>query len=408
MRRYAIFACWIVSIGILLFATSHVEIVWAQAAKPIRIGVVSPHSPPGAIAEGSEGRDGIQMATDMLNEQGGVLGRKLELVFADTRGVPEEGRAAVERLITRDKVDLLVGGMHSSVCLAMIEVIHRENIPFMNVNCWSNTIRGKGYEQVWNTSVNNNTLAVGAAALIASLKHKRVLGLMENTDAGIGMGERLPIELAKVAPDTSFRSQVLDRQSRDFTPVISGLRQDPPDGIVFLMDCPGGCILINQLYQQGIAPSSRTWLFDVASIAELPDFWDQVKDGGKFLLSLVVSNPKMQVTDLGKEVRRRYKDRTGRDPSRLVFQGFDGLWALMDGVKRAGTTETAPVVKALERTKLLGTRGTITFNLEKGPFFQQWVDVPVAVMQFTAVRQSLEAAPLVFPPAQATAKFVEP
>src|SRR6266849_3315680 len=72
----------------------------ARAADPITIGWVGPLSPPGGYAEGALMKQAAQLAADEINAKGGVLGRQIQVVFADTRGKPEEGTAAAERLIS--------------------------------------------------------------------------------------------------------------------------------------------------------------------------------------------------------------------------------------------------------------------------------------------------------------------
>src|ERR1051326_4197390 len=69
-----------------------------SAAEPIKIGEVGPLSPPGGYEDGKLMLDAAQMAVDEINKAGGVLGRPVKLVEADTRGKPEEGTAAAERL----------------------------------------------------------------------------------------------------------------------------------------------------------------------------------------------------------------------------------------------------------------------------------------------------------------------
>ncbi len=66
-----------------------------------------------------------------------MLGRTIELVFEDTQGIPEKARAAVEKLITRDKVAAVVGEHQSSAALAAMEVAHRYHVPYVNTNAWS-------------------------------------------------------------------------------------------------------------------------------------------------------------------------------------------------------------------------------------------------------------------------------
>ncbi len=86
----------------------------ALASDPIKIGVTIAQSPPGSVSQGTQVKDGIEVAAKIINDEGGLLGRPIELLFEDTQGIPEKARAAVEKLITRDKVVAVVGEHNSS------------------------------------------------------------------------------------------------------------------------------------------------------------------------------------------------------------------------------------------------------------------------------------------------------
>lgn len=378
------------------------------AADTIKIGVPLPFSPPGSVSQGSEAKAGIEVAVKMLNEKGGILGRKVEVIYADTEGIPEKGRSGAEKLITKDKVAAIVGNSHSSVGMAVAEVVHQYGVPFMNVNCWADAIREKGYPEVFNTAVYNSRMAMAGAELIKSLGLKNVVAFAENTDFGIGLAKNLETYVKKYSPETKYKYEVLDREAKDYAPAILPLKADPPEMIVTILDPPAGYVVINQLYELGVAPSSKTWLLDVDALAELPDFWDNVSDAGQMMLGVALFHPKMKITELGKQVREMHKKDTDREASRVVFQGFDALWTMADGIKRAGSTDPKAIMAALRETKLEGTRGTISFDLEPGATFQQWIDVPYAIIQFTKVKQPLADSAIVLPESIATAKPQHP
>src|SRR5262252_5458549 len=88
-----------------------------KAADPIKVGWVGPLSPPGGYAEGALMKQAAEIAAEEINAKGGVLGRPIQLIAQDTRGKPEEGTAAAERLISQDKVVAITGEFHSSVFL---------------------------------------------------------------------------------------------------------------------------------------------------------------------------------------------------------------------------------------------------------------------------------------------------
>src|SRR5437773_3307261 len=121
---------------------------WALgAAVPIKLGWVGPLSPPGDYAQGEILKNAGIMATEEINARGGVLGRPVEVVYEDTSGRPEQGTAAMERLLTQQRVVAVFGEYHSSVALAEIELAHIAGIPWVGVDVWANKITGLRSEE---------------------------------------------------------------------------------------------------------------------------------------------------------------------------------------------------------------------------------------------------------------------
>src|SRR3989304_657709 len=99
----------------LAFAGTSQQVL-AQAG-PIKIGAIIPLTGPSGPS-GQAMQKGYQLALDEINRQG-VLGRKVELIVEDDRGDPPTGAAAFLKLVTRDRIDVLVGGLQSSVSIAV-------------------------------------------------------------------------------------------------------------------------------------------------------------------------------------------------------------------------------------------------------------------------------------------------
>src|SRR5690606_30545132 len=150
------------------------------AADPIVIGVSIAQSPPGSVVQGTQVKDGVEIVLKMLNDKGGVLGRKLEVVYEDNQGIPEKGRAAVEKLINRDQVVAVTDAPQGAVCSAEIEGVHRTKTPYVNTNCGSDDIRAKGYPEVFNPGNYNTRVSSAMAETIAALKVKSVVAFAEN------------------------------------------------------------------------------------------------------------------------------------------------------------------------------------------------------------------------------------
>ena len=372
----------------------------ALAQEPIAIGVSIAQSPPGSVVQGTQVKDGVEIVKDMINAKGGVLGRPIKLVYEDNQGVPEKGRAATEKLITSDKVVAVTGGHQSSVCLAEIEVAHRYQVPYVNTNCWSDDVRKKGYAEVFNPSNYNTRVSTAMAETIAALGVKRVVAFAENTDYGIGQAKLMAELIKQKAPNVQFKYETLDRAGKDFTPAVVALRADPPDMVVNIMLPPAAYILMNQLYEQGVAPSAKTWSYDGAGIADYPDFWQNVKDAGKYMVFFGLYHPQMDVPPIGKEVAAEYTKRTRNEPNRLIFQAADSLLLIVDAIKQAKSADPKAITAALQSIKFSGVRGPLEFSKEPGYKYQQWVDIPYVNYQLTEVNQPVSKSNLIQGPGQ--------
>src|SRR5262249_57911235 len=92
---------------------------YALAQKPVKIGVLTPLSPPGDAIAGQFIVRGAKMAVEEINGRGGVLGgRKIEAVIQDDGGPPDKGLAGLRKLASQDQAGAGVGQFHNSVSAA--------------------------------------------------------------------------------------------------------------------------------------------------------------------------------------------------------------------------------------------------------------------------------------------------
>jgi ABC-type branched-subunit amino acid transport system substrate-binding protein len=372
----------------------------AHAQEPIAIGISIAQSPPGSVVQGVQVKDGVEIIKDMINSKGGVLGRQIKLVYEDNQGIPEKGRSATEKLIVKDKVVAVTGGHQSSVCLAEIEVAHRYNVPYVNTNCWSDDVRQKGYPQVFNPGNYNTRVSTAMAETIGAMGVKRVVAFAENTDYGIGQAKLMGELIKAKAPQVEYKYETLDRAGKDFTPAILALRANPPDMVVNVMLPPAAYILMNQLYEQGVAPSPKTWMYDGAGLADYPDFWQNVKNAGKYMLSFGLYHPQMPMPKVGQEVSAEYTKRTKGEPNRLIFQAADSLLLIVDAIRQGKSTDPDTIIKTLQTMKFEGVRGSFQFSQQPGFTYQQWVDIPYVNYQLTEVNQPVSKTNLIQGPGQ--------
>ena len=95
--------------------------------KEIKIGAVLPLS--GSAGKyGESAKKGIDLAVKKINMDEGSNGRKIRIIYEDTQGIPQQGVAAIKKLITVDNVQVVIGAMASSVTLAIAPVVEKNEI----------------------------------------------------------------------------------------------------------------------------------------------------------------------------------------------------------------------------------------------------------------------------------------
>jgi branched-chain amino acid transport system substrate-binding protein len=128
----------------------------AQAQETIKIGGIAPLSPPGGVQTGESLRDGMIIAVEELNAEGGLMGKQVELIVEDTSGVPEKGVAAFQRLARSENVVAVTGSAHSAVCAAVGPVAQETNTVFIAGECWSDSVTAAQIPQVFRVTVANS------------------------------------------------------------------------------------------------------------------------------------------------------------------------------------------------------------------------------------------------------------
>lgn len=385
---------------ILMLAAAAMVIIpgLAQAAETVKIGVVGPRTG-GAAATGKAFEEGIQLAIDYVNARGGVLGKGIEVVFEDTAGAPDKAASGFERLVTRDKVVMVLGESHSSAALAEIEVANRLKVPFVVVEAWADPITAKNYRYVFragpsNSGVVNETIA----KWVVHQGFKKAYIVAENTDWGIGIAD-----LTKAALDAAgvqYGYLMTERTSQDLYTELNKIKAFDPDVVLAFVYGTGLHTLVAQAGEVGLTP--KAVVLDGAGPPSLwPDFWTNVGNYGNGATFVSSMHEKVELTALAAEFRQAYDKAFGKAPTDYKSRSmFDAILIAADAINRAGSTDADKLVEALEKTELLVTRGTARFGLTKGgPEYHHWMP-PMLVIQWQDKEQVV-----LYPPEASTGRL---
>ncbi|MGO9118481.1 MAG: ABC transporter substrate-binding protein [Desulfomonilaceae bacterium] len=216
--------------------------VSAQAAEPIKVGIIDTYSGP-ASTYTNDVRDGFKMAVDKINAKGGVLGRPITFMTRDDKFKVDLALQAAKELVMREKVDLLMGTINSASALAVSDLAKKEKIPFLVTYSKSDKITGaKGHEYVF--SMNENTEMAGKAAAVGLAKKPFVTYWIAGDDYEYGhaIADATWNHLKKLRPDVKLLDQSWWKVGEpDFTPYITSILAAKPDAAIIATG-GSGCV----------------------------------------------------------------------------------------------------------------------------------------------------------------------
>lgn len=207
----------------------------------LKIGFYGPFSGP-ASNIGEQKQMAAEMSRDMINEDGGVHGEDIELVFGDSESQPSAGRNEVNRLIQQEDVDAIGGGFHSDVALATVEVTAEQGTPQIVDEAVSSEIVTKINEQeFWNvfkTTPPSEAYAVGWRQLIEQFQEdetgyfpyedQTIALIGEDTSYGLSIMDLMESELDEIGWEIISQDEV-SLDATDFTSLLSRIQSDDPD-----------------------------------------------------------------------------------------------------------------------------------------------------------------------------------
>jgi branched-chain amino acid transport system substrate-binding protein len=326
------------------------------AAQDIKIGVAGPVTGPLAFL-GQHIKWAGELATDELNQKGGVLGRKFAFLMQDSACRPADGVAAAEKLLGQDRVDVMLGDVCSGSTIAVMPVMEKAQKPFIVTISTHPDITNKsgagGNKWVFRTVAHDGMIADVVAEKMKSFKTIAIVG--EDTDYGRGaarlLKERLPPGVRIVSED------YLKQAETDFLPVLTRIRASKPDAIgTYVLDQQASN-LMRQYLQFGMSiplvgrpPLGSGVVSELVSGGKFDGSWTVYPYYDKF------GDPK------NKAFTESYVQRFKQAPHYAGWGVYEGIKLYADAVRRAGSTDPERVRDALVKSNYDAILGPMRFD----------------------------------------------
>ncbi len=352
----------------------------APSAGVIKIAVAGPMT--GDNAEYGKGFvNAAKMMADQWNANGGVLGKKIEIVQFDDKNSGEEASSIAQKIISDKDIIGVIGHFASGVCMAAAPTYTENKVIEISPSASHPDYSGIG-EYIFR---NNTVIDVeAAAALDIAIKDlgKKNIGIISiKTDWGTKTAAIVKDLIAKQASSGAkvvAHEEVMEG-SDDYSPAITKLNAAGSDVVI----CVGMYNLIAPVAKQykQVNPKIELVGFSNAYSQQLLDLGGKAVEGVRFPVIFFSGSTDPKIKGYVDEYNKRY----GSIPSALTSQAYDSTGMLLEAIKAAGSTDRKKVRDALAAIKYDGVTGMTVFN-EKRDVQKTFVKVIIKDGKFEAMK----------------------
>src|SRR6516165_5741778 len=236
----------ILSFCLLLLATTVPRAETGVSDNEVRVGMWTPLSGPVALL-GQSARDAVRLWAKEINDKGGIHGRKINFIFYDDAGSPQEAQAAIRRLIDQDQVFMLISGSVSGSTLPVRQIITREKVPFVS-SISSNINLMKPFSRyIFRIYANEDSQAAGIINWMMDREKIQKPAIIYNSnDYGVGGFQIYEGLLKNKYKVPSVAAERYNPGDQDFTAQLLRIKGANPDGLLVYAFAQEAGIIVRQ------------------------------------------------------------------------------------------------------------------------------------------------------------------
>jgi branched-chain amino acid transport system substrate-binding protein len=336
----------------------------ALAQQTVKIGSVLSVTGPASFLGEPEDKT-LRMYVDKINAGGGVAGKKIELVIYDDGGDANKARTFATRLIEDDKVAAMVGGSTTGTTMAMIPVFEEAQVPFISL-AGAIEVVDPVRKFIFKTP---HTDKMACEKIFENLKQRNFtkVAMISGTD---GFGASMRAQCVKVAPTYGVQivaEETYGPRDSDMTAQLTKIKGVAGVQAVVNPGFGQGPAIVTRNYAQlGMSATPLYQSHGVASKSFI-ELAGPAAEGVRLPAAALLVGDKLPDGDPQKKVVVDYKqtfEATAKQPvSTFGGHAYDGLYIMVEAMKRANSTDAKKVRDEIEKTKgFVGTGGIVTMS----------------------------------------------
>jgi branched-chain amino acid transport system substrate-binding protein len=363
----------------LLMAATFAAASTVQAQGSIKIAVLGPM----AFVQGQHHWMGAEMARDTINQAGGISvgGKKLmvELVRADTNemvSVPDAS-STVERVITRDKVNFLIGGFRTEAVLAMQEVAMDHKTLFIGVGAAHDELgirveRDYNRYKYWfrisptkSTDLGRTVFTIlGAVAGEIRTNFKtetpKVAVLAEKAVWTEGLIKAAQNNLPKMKMELVGLWQP-SAVATDVTAELSAIERAGADIVFTIVSGPVGIVVGRQMGERNM----KAVAFGINVEAQKDEFWGAAAGKANYV-STLNTYAEVEITPKTIPWIRAFRERFKVTPT-YTAATYDAIMLIKEAIEKANSTKADDMIPVLEKVSFVGNGAVLEFDKRHDP-----------------------------------------
>jgi len=320
----------------------------ALAQEPIKIGAFLSVTGPAAFLGDPEQKT-LELYVEKINAAGGVLGRKLKLVSYDSAGDADKARTFVKRLIEEDKVDAIVGGSTTGETMAVIPLVEQAQLPFISL-AGAVVIVEPVKKWVFKTPATDR---MACEKIFQDMNGRKIskIGLISGSGA---FDKSMRAQCMAVAPKYGIEivgDETYGAQDTDMTAQLTKMRQNAQIQAVLNAGFGAGPAIVTKNFRQ-IGMTVPLYQSHGVASKEFIKLAGEAANGVRLPAAALLVAKALPFNDPQKKVvmayEHDYESRYHQDVSTFGGHAYDGLFLLVDAMKKAHSADKAKVRDALE------------------------------------------------------------
>jgi len=335
----------------------------AEAAADFKIGSVLAVTGRASFLGDPEEKT-LKMYVDQINAEGGLLGQKIELVVYDSAGDAEKARTFATRLIEEDGISAMVGGSTTGETMAMVPLFEEAGIPFISLAGGIVIIEPvKPY--VFKTP---HTDRMACEKIYVDMKARGIskVGLISGSGGFDKSMRQECIDIAATNGIEIVADENYGPEDNDMTPQLTNIRNTAGLEAVLNAGFGQGPAIVTANYKQLGIEVPLYQSHGVASRKYI-ELAGDASEGVRLPASALLVAEKLPDSDPQKPVvvsyKKAFEEKWSQDVSTFGGHAYDGLFILVEAIKRANSLEPAKIRDEIENTKgFMGTAGLVNMS----------------------------------------------